>query len=84
MLKIGDKITVRYSKKLAQKYKGFLINRVGEVQKLNYSNGELTGVYVTVMIANKPKKYYIPKDSIECCDEINRLRVLGILKSTIL
>lgn len=84
MLKVGDKIVIRFSKKLAKKGNTLLVNRNGTVTRLVVSNGELTGVFADVKVMRKSRNYYIPADSIGGCNEINRLRALSILKSSIL
>lgn len=84
MLKIGDKITIRYSKKLAQNGNNLLVNRVGVVTRILTNAGNIIGVYADVRVMRKLRNYYIPINSIEGVDEINKLRALSILKSTIL
>lgn len=84
MLKIGDKITIRYSKKLAQNGNNLLVNRVGVVTSILTNAGNIIGVYADVRVMRKLRNYYIPINSIEGVDEINKLRALSILKSTIL
>lgn len=84
MLKIGDKITIRYSKKLAQNGNNLLVNRLGIVTRVLTNAGNIIGVYADVRVMRKLRNYYIPIDSIEGVDEINKLRALSILKSTIL
>lgn len=84
MLKVGDKITIRYSKKLAQEGNNLLTNRIGIVSSLRMSNGNLIGVYADVKVMRRMRNYYIPLASIEGPEDINRIRTLSILKSTIL
>lgn len=84
MLKPGDKITVRYSKKIAQTGNLILVNRTGIITKAIYMGDKLTGVYADIQVMRRLRNYYIPGDSIEGVDEINRLRTLSLLKSTIL
>lgn len=84
MLKVGDKITIRYSKKLAQDGNNLLTNRTGIVSALRISNGNLVGVYADVKVMRRIRNYYIPLASIEGPEDINRIRTLSILKSTIL
>lgn len=84
MLKVGDKITIRYSKKLAQDGNNLLTNRTGVVSALKMSSGHLTGVYADVKVMKRMRNYYIPLASIEGPKDINRIRTLSILKSTIL
>ena len=47
-LKIGDQITIRYSKKLEQNGNSLLTNRTGVVTRILYTGGNLTGAYVDV------------------------------------
>lgn len=84
MLKVGDTITIRYSRKLAQNGNNLLTNRTGVVTRVLTSNGEVVGVYADVKVMRKARNYYIPVCSIDGSDEINRMRSLSILKSTIL
>lgn len=84
MLKVGDKITIRYSKKLAQEGNNLLTNRMGVVSALRTSNGNLIGVYADVKVMKRIRNYYIPLASIEGPEGINRIRTLSILKSTVL
>lgn len=84
MLKVGDQITIRYSKKLAQDGNNLLTNRIGIVSSLRMSGGNLIGVYADVKVMRRTRNYYIPLASIEGPEDINRIRTLSILKSTIL
>lgn len=84
MLKVGDKITIRYSKKLAQDGNNMLTNRMGVVSALRLSGGNMVGVYADVKVMRRMRNYYIPLASIEGPEDINRIRTLSILKSTIL
>lgn len=84
MLKPGDRITVRYSKKLASKGNNLLVNRTGTVTRLVMISGKLIGVYADILVMRRKRNYYIPADSISGCNEINKIRVLSLLKSTIL
>lgn len=83
-MKIGDKITIRYSKKLAVNGNSLLTNRTAIVTRIIVTNGNLTGVYADVRVARRLKNYYIPVASIDGADEVNKIRVLSLLKSTIL
>lgn len=83
-LKPGDKITIRYSKKLEQNGNSLLVNRLGEVTRVVTQNGNINGAYVDVKVMRRVRNYYIPICSIEGPDEINKIRNLGILKSIIL
>lgn len=84
MIAPGDKITVRYSKKLAQSRNLLLVGRLGIVTRVIANGEKLSGVYADVKVMKRLRSYYIPGDSIEGVDEINQLRTLSILKSTIL
>lgn len=84
MLKVGDTITIRYSKKLAQDGNSLLVNRTGVVSSLKISGGNLVGVYANVKVMKRIRNYYIPISSIEGPEDVNRIRTLSILKSTIL
>ena len=81
-LKIGDEITIRYSKKLEQNGNSLLTNRTGVVTKVITSGGNLTGAYVDVKVMRRVRNYYIPVSSIEGSDMVNKMRTLSILKST--
>lgn len=82
MLKAGDVITIRYSRKLAQSGNSLLANRTGVVTRVLASGGEVLGVYADVTVMRRPRNYYIPSCSIDGSEEINRVRSLNILKST--
>lgn len=84
MIKIGDKITIRNSKNLTKKGLNVLVNRTGTVTKILNSQGRLLGVYADVKVMRRLRNYYVPIESIEGPDSINRVRTLSILKSTIL
>lgn len=84
MLKVGDKITIRYSKRLAQDGNNLLTNRMGIVSALKLSGGQVVGVYADVKVMRRMRNYYIPLASIEGPEDTNRIRTLSILKSTIL
>ena len=64
-LKIGDQITIRYSKKLEQNGNSLLTNRTGVVTRILYTGGNLTGAYVDVKVMRRIRNYYIPICSIE-------------------
>lgn len=84
MLKVGDTITIRYSKKLASDGNNLLTNRMGIVTSLKMSGGNLMGVYADVKVMRRTRNYYIPLASIEGPEEVNRIRTLSLLKSTTL
>lgn len=81
-LKIGDEITIRYSKKLEQSGNSLLTNRTGVVTRVLTSGGNLTGAYVDVKVMRRIRNYYIPVSSIEGSDMVNKMKTLSILKST--
>lgn len=78
---VGDKIYIRNSKLLKNES---LVNKQGVVTRLLTIRGEIVGAYIDVKIMRKVKNFYIPINSIEGVDKINKTRTLGILKSTIL
>ncbi len=82
VLKVGDQITIRYSKKLEQNGNALLTNRTGVVTRVLTSGGNLTGAYVDVKVMRRIRNYYIPICSIEGSDMVNKMRTLSILKST--
>lgn len=84
ILKIGDEITIRYSKKLAQNGNNMLTNKTGIVTRILVTGGNMVGAYVDVKVMRRIRNYYIPISSIEGPDEINKIRTLSILKSTVL
>lgn len=83
-LKVGDRVTIRYSKKLEQNGNCLLTNRTGIVTRILFTGGNLTGAYVDVKVMRRVRNYYIPISSIEGPDLINKMRTLSILKSTVL
>lgn len=83
-LKVGDRVTIRYSKKLEQNGNSLLTNRTGIVTRILLTGGNLTGAYVDVKVMRRVRNYYIPISSIEGPDLINKMRTLSILKSTVL
>lgn len=83
-LKVGDRVTIRYSKKLEQNGNSLLTNRTGIVTRILFTGGNLTGAYVDVKVMRRVRNYYIPISSIEGPDLINKMRILSILKSTVL
>lgn len=83
-LKVGDEVTIRYSKKLDQNGHSLLTNRTGVVTRILYTGGNLVGAYVDVKAMKKIRNFYIPICSIEGPEKINRMRTLSILKSTVL
>ena len=82
--KVGDRVTIRYSKKLEQNGNSLLTNRTGIVTRILFTGGNLTGAYVDVKVMRRVRNYYIPISSIEGPDLINKMRTLSILKSTVL
>ena len=80
-LKIGDEITIRYSKRLEQSGNSLLTNRTGVVTRVLTSGGNLTGAYVDVKVMRRIRNYYIPASSIEGSDIVNKTKTLSILKS---
>lgn len=83
-VKVGDQITIRYSKKLERHGNRFLTNRTGIITRILFNGSNLTGVYVDVKVLRRIRNYYIPISSIDVPDIINKMRTLSILKSTIL
>lgn len=83
-LKVGDRVTIRYSKKLEQNGNSLLTNRTGIVTRILFTGGNLTGAYVDVKVMRRVRNYHIPISSIEGPDLINKMRTLSILKSTVL
>ena len=83
-LKVGDQITIRYSKKLEQNGNSILTNRTGTITRVLFTGGNLTGVYADVTVMRRIRNFYIPISSVEGPDIINKMRTLSILKSTIL
>lgn len=83
-LKPGDQITIRYSRKLEQNGNNLLINRIGEITRVVKINGHITGAYVDIRVMRRVRNYYIPINSIEGPDEINKIRNMGMLKSIVL
>lgn len=83
-LKVGDRVTIRYSKKLEQNGNSLLTNRTGIVTRILFTGGNLTGAYVDVKVMRRVRNYYIPISSIEGPELINKMRTLSILKSTVL
>lgn len=83
-LMVGDKITIKYSKRLSNSGNDSLINKTGIVTKLLRVGKNIIGVYVDVKIMRRTKNYFIPACSIEGPEEIEEIRTLSILKSTIL
>lgn len=81
-LKVGDQITIRYSKKLEQNSNSLLTNRTGTITRILFTGGNLTGVYVDVKVMRRIRNFYIPISSVEGPDIINKMRTLSILKST--
>ncbi len=81
-LKVGDQITIRYSKKLEQNGNSLLTNRTGTITRILFTGGNLTGVYVDVKVMRRIRNFYIPISSVEGPDIINKMRTLSILKST--
>lgn len=84
VLKTGDEITIRYSKKLAQNGNNMLTNKTGIVTRVLMTGGNMVGAYVDVKVMRRIRNYYIPISSIEGPEEINKIRTLSILKSTVL
>lgn len=83
-IKVGDIITVRFSKKLEHNGNAHLVNHSGVITRLYKQNGELQGVYADININNRVRNYYIPIRSIDDSESLNKMRVLSILKSTVL
>jgi hypothetical protein len=84
MLRVGDKITIRYSKQLVKSGHSVLTNRTGTITKLMNVGNDLIGVYADVKVMRRMRNYFIPINSIEGPEDVNRIRSLSILKSTIL
>lgn len=84
ILKAGDHITVRYSKKLEQNGNISLVSKTGVVSRVQMQNGDIVGAYVNIAGIKRGKNRYIPISSIDGSANIDRMRIIGILKSTIL
>lgn len=83
MIKVGDQIAIRHSSKLTGK-SAVLANRTGVVTKVIMSDNEFVGVRVDVRIMRIKKNYFVPAASIDDSYDVNRMRTLSLLKSTIL
>lgn len=84
-LSIGEKITIKSSKKLTQSGHGLLVNRFGTITKIVYGDGgKLLGVQVDIQVTKKTRNYYIPVDSIDGIDSIDKMRTYDILKTMML
>lgn len=83
-LAIGDKITIRQSKQLSKSGGDMLVNKTGVVTRLLKIGKNLIGVYADIKVMRRIKNYYIPACSIKGPGEVNKIRTLSILKSTIL
>lgn len=84
MLVEGNRIKVRYSRKLAENGDRDLVGRSGIVTKTIMSEGRLVGVFADFRTMRRTKNRFIPVNAIEEHDHINRLRVMGVLKTTVL
>lgn len=78
----GDRIMVRYSKKLAKAGHGNLINKTGVVRRVASVLGKVTGAYVDMLVGGEVRNVFIPLCSIVETDTVDKLRTLSILKST--
>ena len=84
MIKAGDKITVKYSRHLSQTGCTVLANRVGVVTQVVEHNGQLQGVYADVFVMKRTRNYYIPLDSIDGPECVNRIQSINLLKNIII
>lgn len=84
MLRIGDKITIKKSNQLTQSGNGFLVNKKAVITQLALHGGSVGGVYADVKIMRKTRNFYIPLKSVESLEDVNKVRVQCILKSTVL
>lgn len=84
MLRKGNKITVRYSDQLAQAGNKNLVGKTGIITKVMLGKGILGGVYADVKVFRKTKNFYIPQQSVESSEDINKARVSSLLKNTVL
>lgn len=83
-MNVGDKITIRYSKKLERHGNAGIANKTGVITRVFAPGGRVMGAYVDVCVARKVKNYYVPASSIEGPDEIGKVCVLSILKSAVI
>lgn len=83
-LNVGDQITIRASGELERGGKAALANRKGVVKRILSSNGHTLGAFIETKVFRRNQVFFIPLCSIEVAEEVDRLRNLNILKSTIL
>lgn len=82
----GEIVKIKYSKALLQLGLCELVNRKAQVTKVVYNkrNKERGAFLIPQSGRLKGEEWFIPIQSIESDETINRLRNKGILKSTIL
>lgn len=83
-LNIGDKVTVIYSKELEKAGQTVLVSRSGHVTDIVEDCGVIKGAYIDIMVMRRIRNYFVPINSIDGSEDINKIRTLDILKSTIL
>lgn len=83
-MRIGETITIRYSKKLAKNGHSILANRTGKVTRIVVSGGNITGVNVDVEIQKRTRNYFIPTCAVEGLSSLDEIKNLQILHSAIL
>lgn len=80
----GDKVTVIYSKELERAAQTVLVGRLGHVTGIVEDCGVIKGAYIDIMVMRRIRNYFVPINSIDGSEDINKIRTLDILKSTIL
>lgn len=83
MLNEGDQIKIRYSRKLAQIGNGNLVNRKAIVKRVVHTGNSISGAIVDVKMSRTLKSKLVPIESIEGAEAVDKMRTLGLLKTSI-
>lgn len=85
-MKPGDFVKIKYSSKLLQLGLCELVNRFGQVTKIvRDKHDRVAGAFIIPNTGRlKNDEWYIPVQSIESVETLNRIRNKGILKQTVL
>lgn len=82
MLKVGDKIKIRNSKRLELIGLRKLCGKKAEIISVVTARNHINGVMAKVKGAGCANKKFIPIESVIAAEEVDQLRTLAILKSS--
>lgn len=81
MLIVGEQVKIRYSHRLDRLGLKNLVNRKAIVRSVVHSGDSISGAYVDVRLSKVLKRRFVPIESIENAEAVDKLRTLTFLKT---